>query len=179
MKTTIFALAILTVIMTSCTTVKFDKPQPADTNELKSFSSNLIGTFVGNSNDTLVISDKSFNYGSKKSSLIHIDGNLTNGQTVLKMSQDNYVLSLKDSSYWIVVIIKGTQTGLSVKYISLDKPDKDKEAVIKKIQDITKVKEIKKEGKVDYYLLAPTKQEFEKMLTGGVFSDTEEFKKIK
>lgn len=183
MKTTILFLALITFMVTACSDVLFEEPQPVDTNELKSIPPELIGTFVNKSDDTLTITENSFHFSNETSSIPTINGDLTGGESVLKMLNEHYVLSSRvelDTTYWTVLIINVTKKGLSVNYFPLDDaPDKKKEKLIKRIQNITEVREI--EDSVDNYnlfLLAPTKLEFEKLVKEGVFDEKEEFKKI-
>lgn len=97
-------------------------------------------------------------------------------ECVFKKADDYYVLNLKFDSYWSVLIIKETPKGISVHY-STDE-ESEIETIIPAIQSITGVVEMNDDKGGISFLLAPTKQEFEKLVRSGTFEETEEFEKI-
>ncbi len=175
MKNILFIMIAIILMLSSCITVKFEDAQPKDTPELKEFPESMLGVYFDNNKDTLTITNFSFKYGSKKS-LLYQNKTLSPDESVLKKFNDYYVLSLKDDDNWEVVVFKCIEKDLSVFYINLDK---NRERTLSKIKAIMPVKEIKgNNGKIDYYLINPSKKDFQTLLDKEIFSHIGDFKRI-
>jgi len=177
MKQILLVFSATMIMLSSCTSVKFESAQPKDKEELKEFPDNVLGIYIDTERDTLILTSNSFQYGNKKSSIFRVDGTLTSGESILKRDNDYYVLSLKDENGWEVITFKYSGKDLTVYYIDLGK---DREKTIKKLKGILAVKEVKdSEGKVDYYLINPSGKEFETLMAKNIFSRVTTFTRVK
>jgi len=171
-----FALILLSI--SSCTTVQFETSQPKDAEELSEFPKDLTGKYTSKNKDTLLIYNNSFQY---LESTIFGPGKvnvLNQNDLILKKSNDYFVLSFKDSNAWEVLVIKQKGNKLRVYCIFYDKNNEVE--IINSLKEITKVIEIRDSaGKIDKYLINPTKEEFQLLLDKKVFSKYLELKKIK
>jgi len=176
MKQLILILALTGIGFSSCTSVKFENSQPKDTEELNAFPPSLVGVYFDGEKDTLTLTNNSFKYGNEKS-FFHLNGTLASGESTLKISNDYLVLSLKDKGTWEVIVGKFSGKDLIAFYIDIDK---EREKTIKQLKEIVTVKEIKNDnGTIDYYLINPTKNEFEKLIQKNLFAKKVVFKRIK
>jgi hypothetical protein len=176
MKFKLFAFALFTVMFISCGPVMFETPQPVDAAKLKSFPAHLTGTYMSGSGDTLIVTKKTFNYGNEHS-LFPLNGNLKDEECIFKKADDYYILNLKFDLYWTILIINETTTGISIHYVTIE--ESEIETLIPAIQAITDVEEMNDEEGGISFLLAPTKQEFDKLVRSDIFNETVEFEKIK
>jgi hypothetical protein len=176
MKQVLCIFAALVIILPSCTTVKFKNAQPNHALALNEFPKDLLGIYFNNEKDTLTISNNSFEYGNATTSLVHVKGSLSTGEAVLKMVDSFYILSMKDENIWQVIAFKKKGDEIEIYNINIEDAN---QAVMKKIKAILPVKEVKdKEGSVDYYLIDPSKNEFETLIIKKIFSKRGAFKKI-
>ena len=176
MKQLFLILSVALLFLSSCKSVKFEIPQPKETDALIEFPDNLIGTYQNNNKEKLVISKKTITYGNKDSKIIYISKTLLPDETVLKKCGDYYVLSLKYENYWELILFKTIDKDLKVYYIDLDK---NEENIINNLKEITIVKEIRNnEEKIDYYLINPSKKEFDILLKKEIFSKIVDFNRI-
>ena len=177
MKSILPVAILICFIGTSCKSVQFAKAQPDGVASLKEFPSDLIGTYVEGDHDTLVISHSGFKYGSKTSSVFYLERELAKNKAELKEFNGSYVLSLKHNGYWEVLLLKPTNTELQVFYISLAGKE---EEVINKLNSVLPVKTVKdKEGNVAYYLINPSKENFETLVAQGFFVTQGSFVRLK
>jgi hypothetical protein len=171
---------LIGLIISSCTTIQFETAQPKDTAELTEFPAEVIGKYISQDNDTLLIFNKSFQYNESSKSGKNMVDSLLKDMTVLKQMNDYYILSIKDTSTnaWEVFTFKKSGKSIDVNYIiSNEKKDDD---LLKEIKEITKVKEITDTaGKAPRYLLNPSKEEFQKLIDKKIFTKIFEFKGIK
>jgi len=177
MKNVISALSVIVIMLSSCTSVRFESSQPQNTPVLTSFPKSMIGIYTDSENDTLIISESSFQFGSEKSTLFQFKGSLLSEEVVFKVLNDYYVLSFKyEPNWWGVVIFKYTNKEIYAYYTAIEE---DRESLAKKLKEIVDYQEIKdKNGKVEYFLINPTKKELETLIESGVFSTEISFKMI-
>jgi len=173
MKKVFVLFSAVLLMLSSCTVVMFEVSQPKDVEELKEFPNNLIGVFLDKKNDTVRITKNSLIYTEKKAK---VSKSLDSGEIVLKKYNDYYILNLKTENVWEVIPLKCTDKAIFVSYINLgEKAD----TTINKIREVMKVKEIlNKEGKIDYYLVNPTKKEFDVLIKKDIFTIANELKRI-
>ncbi len=174
MKQKIILLAIIALLITSCTSVEFETTVPKDTKVLAEFPKNLRGTYVNKENDALRIDRYVFEAGTK-GTFGYIDGSLTSEELELKRFGNYYILNIIQSEYCIAIPFTHKNGKLSVYEIKF----KD-EIVENKIKSITQVKETKnKNGEIDNFIINPSNKELRKMFKEGVFSEIMVFNKVK
>ncbi|HAN77503.1 MAG TPA: hypothetical protein DCQ31_06865 [Bacteroidales bacterium] len=177
MKNLIVVFAVVSFIFTSCTTVKFETAQPAGGKILTEFPKKFVGSYSNSDKDTLIIMKSSYIQGKEKESKLAATGNAVEGESVLKKLGKNYVLSIKDEKAWEVVVITSEKNTLGVLYINLET---DKEQIINNLKATTSTKEFENdEGRIEYYLVNPTKKEFKNLIKKNVFTRTMTFEKFK
>jgi hypothetical protein len=178
MKQKYLLLALILLSISACSTVKFETSQPKDAEELNEFPPDMIGKYTSMNKDTLIINNNSFQYleasifGPGKVNLLKHD------EVVLKKSDDNLLLSIKDSNVWEVLLIKHKGSKLTLSCIFYDK--KNVNDIINSVKAITNVTAIKdREGNIDKYMINPSKEEFQLLLDKKIFSKIMEYKMIK
>ncbi len=165
------------LVFSSCTTIKFETPQPKDVEALIEFPADVTGTYMDADNVALSVTKTSFKYGNKKSP-VYLSKTLSPGQTVLKKYNDDYVVSIKDKSAWEVFTFTYNDKGLKAYYMDVE--DSTINETVAKVKAVVPLKEVKDtEGKLDYYTANPSKAEFDKLLKGKVFSKVIVFRKVK
>ncbi|MEA1874252.1 MAG: hypothetical protein U9N51_07490 [Bacteroidota bacterium] len=189
MKIIINLLIVTSIVLTSCSTVEFKEIVPKEGNELTKFPKELIGKYIDIQNkDTLIINQTDFNYGEKET-LFHLSGNLSDENTVLKKSNDFFILNAKPNNdkNWGIIPFKYKNDKLFVYYLILDTETKDKKEArkyrkekLERLSLITNVEAIKDTtNQLDNYLINPTDKEMEQILNGSFFVKIIEFEKLK
>ncbi len=182
MKKTFGLIVILIVIITSCTTVRFETSMPKNTDELKEFPSAIIGKYVDQkSEDTIIINTTYFESLSKKDAIKHdaFEKITLSDSVVLKKYKDYLVLNLRKNAdtNWDVILIEPKKNKLYVYSIFENKKE---EKFMKNLKGITRVSEmVSAEDSTKHYLLNPTNTEFGALIKKGLFSKIYIFKKIK
>ncbi|MBE9469134.1 MAG: hypothetical protein IMY72_12550 [Bacteroidetes bacterium] len=178
MKKLFLLIVVILTIITSCTTVEFETPQPKNSVELSEFPKNALGIYLDDNNDTLTILKKSFKYGNKKSTVFHMAETLTPNKIILKKYNNYFVLNLRDtSSIWNVIMFRKYNKNILVYYINLG--EKNKDEIINNLKNITATKEMKNEkGEIEKYIINPTEKEFKLLIDNEIFSKVTEFKKL-
>ena len=206
MKKPIFVFLLGVLMFSSCKTYYFENPQPSHTRELKSFPSELIGTYFELNADTikhenedpLVITDDSYNYKTGEPMLRDMkkEGSLKPGKVVLKKVKKYYILSQKvknplensPDSLWEVYAIKYKDNQLAIySMIYSDengglKVDSTERINNKLLSDSIRTIVSVKEHRVDndmYYLINPSKKQFIALLENNLFRKILEFEKVK
>ncbi|MHA6280951.1 hypothetical protein ACXYMT_12295 [Salinimicrobium sp. CAU 1759] len=173
MKMHIFFL-LLAVLLTSCTAVKFQDPQPKGTAILQEFPQKFLGTFTSDESDTLRITKDSFRFSDGKE--IEFAAELSAENTVLKLHKNTYILNLKDNGSWDVFPIKFSPNKITVYFADIN----SKTERLLKAKHPETVQEIRTEdGKLDHYLIDPSAKEFDRLLKKKLFSEQVEFKRLK
>jgi len=161
------------VFMTSCVSVKFTAPQPADAEELSSFPKSWRGRYVTMTDDTLIIYSNHLIFRDSLKEEKYIIGQ----QIVLKKLNKYIVLNVKNEHNWDVVLAEKNRKTLNLYALDISKDEQKK---IGRISAITPVQTIKNpEGKVDYYLINPSGINFEKLIKENFFTPFLSFEKLK
>ena len=169
MKKTVFIFFLwTTIILISCKSIYFKSPQPLDTDMLNEFPESIRGLYTSGDFDTLKIDEFSFVLGNKDSS-IESGESLNTGTATLKLYNNHLVLSIKDESYWNVMLIKYKKDTLTVFWIDIN----DKENyILNRISKITPYRTLKNEkGEIVDYLINPSKKQFEKLVELDFFTE--------
>ena len=190
-KSRTLTTAIISImLMYSCASVVFEQSIPKEHEMISSFPQHYRGTFVDENNDTLRILSTSFEYGNRDTSQTIMRKMLSAGDTELKEFKNYYILNIKDdSTYWTVLPMQLLDDELHVldidlaalrDSIHLDIPDVDKEQMLyERLQNITNTKPIRNDkGEIEYYLIDPSKAEFDQLLKEGLYNKTMIFKKV-
>jgi hypothetical protein len=171
-KLTLFLL--LALLLTSCTAVKFENPQPDGATALTEFPQKIMGTFTSDESDTLRIMKNSFRFSDGKE--IDFEAELSAENTVLKLHRNTYILNLKDNGTWDVFPIKFSTNKITVYFADL----KSGTEKLLKANHPEAVQEIRTEdGKLDHYLIDPSVEEFDRLLKKKLFNEKVEFKRLK
>jgi hypothetical protein len=189
MKRIINLLIVTSILLTSCSTVEFKEITPKKGNELTNFPKELIGKYTDIQNkDTLTINQTDFQYG-KEETLFHLTGNLSNDKTVLKKTNDFYILNIKSEKdkNWGIIPFKYENEKIYVYYLILDTETKDKEEAkryrtekLERLNLITNVEPIKDTtNKIENYIINPTDKEMTEILSNDFFVKIIEFKRLK
>ena len=172
MKTIILILSVTVMILSSCTMVRFEQPQPVNTKALKEFPSSWVGVYIADQ-DTAFVKSNSYKFGKEAESFLSPD------KAVLKRIGDYYVLSSKqEEGDWDVILIKPIYNGLEVYGIDYDK---NEELIIDNLKKIISVKEIKKgeSNKSERYVINPGKREFMNLIKKDQFRSLGRLLKIR
>ena len=166
-------LLLLALLLTSCTAVKFENPQPYGAETLSEFPQKVIGTFTSDESDTLKIMKNSFRFSDGKE--IVFETKLSAESSVLKSHKNTYILNLKDNGTWDVFPFKFTSNKITV-YFADVKSGTEK---LLKAKHPEGVQEIRNEdGKLDHYLIDPSAEEFDRLLKKKLFGEKIEFKRL-
>ena len=170
-----FVTAIATAFLAmACTMVRYETPQPAEVTSLPQFPEQLQGLFISEDQDTLEVTQFKFHF--RNGDEIQVKGDLSGSETVLKEFRNYYILNLKDEEVWDVFPIKLKNENIQV-YFSATASRA--EELMEELQETSSVKEILDEdGDLEYYLIAPTSEEFRKLLKKGLFDERLLFKRI-
>lgn len=187
LRFSIFLFLIAT--FSACVAIKFKTVQPQNAASIPSFPRELIGKYVDNESDTMIITECCFEYGNENSGFSHNMDSLMKGTLELTRFEDYYILNHNDETGWIVILIKPEVNAFSAYHMEMDSLKEeikniDDEAlkekmVIDRIKKITPVQKLKEKNSDDhYYLVNPTPDQFRKMIKAGLFVKVNEFKKI-
>jgi len=101
--------------MTSCVSVKFSTPQPADTAEMTSFPKSWRGRYVTMTDDTLFIGHNRLVFKDSLKEETYIIGQ----KIVLKKSDKYLVLNVKNEQNWDVVLAEKKRSLKSIYFLLL------------------------------------------------------------
>lgn len=165
---------IMVFSLQSCSSVLFTSAQPEDTPALREFPERLLGTFA-NREDTLVVERTSFVYDGGDA--VNLTGDIKPPGAVLKKMNDWYFLSFKDEEdWWIYPFQISGEDRITVYFSDMNKKE---EKILAEYKGELKFQKIFKEGKLDHYLISPTKEQFQELLKKGLFSKKMTFERIK
>lgn len=170
MKKFILIFVVISMILSSCKFVRFENSQPVDAKELATFPKNMIGEYIGQDNDKLIVTSKSYKLEKEKEEF------LSPGKIVLKKFKSYYVLNCNEEKEWDVFLLKITGENLTVYAIDYEKKE---ETVINDLKKILPVKEYKAEGNSKSYVINPTKSEFRLLVKKNQFKSIGTFTRIK
>lgn len=179
----------LIFIFSACVAIKFKTVQPQNAKSIPSFPKELIGKYVDNESDTMIITDCCFEYGNENSGFSHDRDSLVKGTLELTKFDNYYIMNHNDESGWIVILIRPEVNSFSAYHIEMDslkeeikniEDDAVKEKmIVERIKKITPVQKMKEKNNDDYfYLVDPTPEQLRKMIKAGLFVKVNEFKKI-
>jgi len=170
------------LLLASCSTVRFESPQPNDTKELKKMPSKLTGNYLDDDGDTLFVTKTSFILKEDE------EKKLSSDRVALKKCKDFYVLSCKEILHgdkrtnlhgWDIILVKLLDDDLVCYSINTSTAEKE-QAAITMLKDILPVEKLNdKDGrKEEYFMINPGKEEFEEIISKDIFSVVMEFKRI-
>lgn len=164
------------LVISSCTTVKFQEPQPKDAPAMREFPERMRGTYTSVEDDTLYVSNKSFTYYNGKE--IDVTGTLdTLGDIILKEFKKGLILNLKDDQGWNVVPLKISREKITAGFAVLDPKTRP---LILDLEKRDKLQRINgDDGKFSHFLLSPTSDDFERLVRKNLFSEKTVFRRIK
>lgn len=173
MKISLPSLLLTTLLLTSCSSIVFDKPQPVNGKSISNLSNDLLGIFFNSDNDTLTITKNTISFSSKTK--LTVTGTLGKNLDVREYS-DGFVVNLSDSVkgqlVWIAYIFKLKNDSLFISFSDID-PNKLRE-IADEIANITPIEYIKTEKKGNTKILLKPKnyEEFDKIINAGIFNKT-------
>ena len=166
---------VLFLLFQSCNeNFTFTSSQPRGARVISQFPAEMQGSFVNVEDDTLEISATSFVFDG--GDMISLTGDITPEGVVLKKMGDWYFINLEDEGEWVVYPFKLPGKNRLTVYYS-DMTAKELEIHDDLLQDV-EVQKKYLDGKLDYYLLNPTKPQFKQLLKKGLFSEKMEFTRI-
>lgn len=174
----LYFIIIFLLLLASCDQVIFSEPQPARVKALKSIPEELQGEWLDQNGDTLYVFAGSFIYHSDD--YILEDQEYLSDSAVLKAYKGKYFYSRKveidAGDYWLSYILDTDEELVRMDLYAMDPGDIVKLA---KLQEITsKVMDIE-EGEINYYLFAPKRRHYKKIIADTIFTKMISFTKIK
>ncbi|MEG9328244.1 hypothetical protein V6B16_09905 [Salinimicrobium catena] len=174
MKKFIFAIATAFLSL-ACTVVRYETPQPADVASLPQFPEKMQGLFISEDQDTLEVTQFKFHFRNGEE--IQVKGDLCGNETVLREFKNYFILNLKDEEVWDVFPLRLKNDDLQVFFSATASRA---EELMEELKEIAAVKEIADEdGDLEYYLIAPTSEEFRRLMRKGLFDERLLFKRLK
>ncbi|HHH53102.1 MAG TPA: hypothetical protein ENK91_05545 [Bacteroidetes bacterium] len=189
MKSSVFYFFLL-LFFASCSPVLFETIDFVKDNTLEFIPIELRGKYISSDGDYLTLSDRILDMGYDSINGKRQMDTLKRGSFEIAKFEDYYLLCKKDDGFWSIVPLLLNRNKLNVYYIDEDEyaennlkdikdENKKKEIFFSRLNKITPVKKIYKEsGKIDYYLINPTKKQFKKLLYKGFFSKIDELTRI-
>ncbi len=173
MKKILFMTAL---VISSCTAVKFQDPQPRQAPAVSEFPERMRGTYTSAEDDTLHVSANSFSYYNGKE--INVTGTLiTSGDVILKEFEKGLILNLKDDQGWDVIPLKVSRNKIRAGFAVLDPKT---QPLILELEKSSKAQRINADdGKFSHYLLSPTQEDFKTLVRKKLFSEKTVFKRIR
>ena len=176
MKKLIYSLTIL-LLLASCDQVVFPEPQPAKVKALKEIPVILQGTYLDHNDDTLFVYKHSFYYYSEPFS--PNNNEYLSDSVVLKSYHKKFFFSrrirLNQEYYWLSYILDPVEAGKQIDLYTMDPDDIVKLA---KLQEITSKIEDIEDNSDNYYLFAPKKKHYKKIISDTIFTKMISFRKI-
>ncbi len=163
-------ISVLLVVLAACTEVYFTESQPAGKKALKQIPEDFHGFYLDPDNkDTIQINNVSFGVGK--------DARFLSDSIELKKWKKYYFLNIQEDQkrYWEVYLIQFTDN----KTLEVSIIDGDDSVTVNLLKTVTDVSSKENsDGKVDYYLINPSRKELRYMLEKGVFSSTMKYSRI-
>jgi hypothetical protein len=167
MKNTIL-YPLLSLFIMSCSNVMFEEAQPVGVEEMSQFAEEFVGSYSTEDGDSLIIGSNSFVFdddGEKRLSEESVVLKRYKGYNMLSLEKEDSLMEKR----WEVFTFEFVEDTLVIYSINAEK-DTDKANSIEKLKEITSYKEVlKEEGKLDYYLVNPTKKEFKSLVRKDFF----------
>lgn len=165
------------MLLVSCDQVIFPEPQPPRTNAFIEIPHELQGIWLDQNNDTLLVNQHSFFYRSEDFPIT--DPKYLSDSAVMKNYKGKYfynrLIRIDDNDYWLVYIIDLSDSGETMVLSAMDPGDIVRLA---RLQEITsKLRDIETE-EAEYYLFAPKRKHYKKIISDTIFSEMISFMKI-
>jgi len=176
MKKLLYILSLV-LLITACEQVVFPEPQPRKLKAVSEIPVALQGTYLDHNQDTLFVYEHSFSYFTDETSAIEEE--FLSDSSVLKMYKSKYFYNKRvligNDHYWLCYILDPVEPGKAFDLYTMDPGDIVKLA---KLQEITsKIRDIEN-GDSDYYLFAPKKKDYKKIITDTIFTKMISFRKL-
>ncbi len=158
---------MMSLTMSSCMELGFKEAMPLNGTDITEFPAELQGWYVSinDSKDTMEV----------KSTSVSEDRFALDGKNVMRKFDKYYVCNQKKLNRWNIALIKETCRGFSL--YSFDIDDSKHREIIRKLTTVTEIKD--EDGGLDYLLIAPSDEEFARLVKSNAFVRVEKFKRIK
>ena len=176
MKKTLILLSLL-LLLASCEEVVYPEPQPPRVRALKEIPDQLQGVYLDESLDTLVIGRHSFIYHLEP--LFDVEEEFLSDSNVLKSYKGKYFYSkrimVEEKTYWLTYLLDQDGSTGNIDAYTMSAEDVVKMAMLQEIT--SKVADLGPDND-KYYLFAPKKRHYKKIIRDSVFSKLATFSKI-
>lgn len=177
MKKLIYGIIIL-ILVTSCEQVVFQEPQPRKIKPLEEIPEILQGIYLDHNSDSLFIFKQYFTYQADE--FLSLEKEYLSDSSILKIYKGKYFynkrIQINEEYYWLTYMLDPVSPGEQIDLYAMDPGDVVKLA---KLQEVTsKIKDIE-DGDEDYYLFAPQKKHYKKIISDTIFTKMITFIKIK
>lgn len=169
-------IIICFIFIASCIEVKFEESQPEGVGKLDKFPVDLMGKYINQDGDTLIIETTVISLLNRKSKCDRLfEQDSLSESVLLKKWQNIYLLNILEDQLWTCVLIEPAKEGdLIVSLI-----DAESETVLENIIRFTDMKTIYTEDQEPlYYLVNPSHKQLKALIKNGIFSYQFIFKKI-
>lgn len=176
MKNLIYG-AVMLLLFAACDPVIFPEAQPGKVKALKEIPEVLHGIYLDENDDSLMVYDQWFYYEGDEFSGSHT--RYLSDSVELKYYRERYFynarIKIGEEFFWILYMIHSIDSGHTLDLYTMDPGDIVKLA---KLQEITsKDRDIESEG-VEYYLFAPRKRHYKKIISDSIFTKMNSFRKL-
>jgi hypothetical protein len=163
----LFVILCVFVLLTSCTMVRYENPQPKNVVALKKFPEQMHGTYISEEQDTLQIDSLSFQFRNGEE--INMLGNLSSAETVLKQSGKYYVINLYEEDGWDVFLVRVKKNKITIYFTSLSSNVEDLMEDLKATSPVQEV--IDSTGNLKYYLIDPRPEAFRDLIQKRLYNE--------
>lgn len=176
MKLRVVQAFLLFLLLVSCTSVRFEQPQPAGKPELSKFPRKYRGTYYCESvKDTLKIYSDSFYFSKELYSI-------KDESVVLKKHSKYRIISIKNDSKgnvaWEVFLTKLSGKDMLIYCIKFDGM-MDQEKSIEVIASISDTQSVYfDDKKLNYLLINPTTEQLDELIEVGAFNNCLKFNRL-
>ena len=177
MMRTIYIIAIALLVV-ACDPVLFEEPQPRKVKTISEIPEAMHGVYYANDGDSLIIGEKFIVY--ILDAIIDRKPVYLSDSTILKYYKGRYFLNLwydvDDEHYWDLYLIDFVEDSNILNVYTMDPGDIVKLA---KLQEITsKVRDLEDDEGDEYYLFAPKKKHYKKIIADSVFTKMISFNRV-
>ena len=173
----ILILLCMALILASCEEVVYPDPQPPRVKALKEIPDPLRGLYLDLNLDTLVVGQRSFIYLIEDPE--DVQETFLSDSVVLKSYKGKYFLSLTISiggnSYWLTYMLDQDVSTGTIDVYTMAADDVVKMAMLQEIT--SKVSDLES-GSDEYYLFAPKKKHYKKIIRDTIFTKFNSFTRI-
>ena len=173
----ILILLCLALLLSSCEEVVYPEPQPPHVKALKEIPGRLQGVYLDENMDTLFVRKQSFSYTSGER--ISLGEEFLSDSVVLKPYKDKYFFSTSvivgDETYWLSYLLDPEEISGNIDVYTMSAKDMVRMAMLQEIT--SKVADLES-GSNKYYLFAPKKRHYRKIIRDTVFSKFTTFTKV-